>query len=116
MLRLKELRQKKGLTQGKLAEKIGVSRSAISMYEIDASEPDLDTLNIIANFFNVSIDYLTGRDEVDTQPQIVQPPEENTIRIVGRGGTIKEYKITDKERKMLEAMLEAEEDDPDLKY
>lgn len=64
MLKIKELRQEKNITQGKLAEKLGLSRSTIAMYEIGASEPDLETLKAIASFFNVSIDYLMGR-EVD---------------------------------------------------
>ena len=63
MLRLKELRQEKNITQGKLAEKLGLSRSTIAMYETGGSEPDLETLKNIASFFNVSIDYLMGREQ-----------------------------------------------------
>ena len=63
MKRIKELRKEKGLTQEKFAKVIGVSRSAISMYEIDASEPDFNILNRIADFFNVSIDYILGREK-----------------------------------------------------
>ena len=61
MLILKQLRQERGITQNKLAEKLGLSRSTIAMYETNASEPDLETLNSIASFFNVSIDYLLER-------------------------------------------------------
>lgn len=60
MLILKELRKEKGLTQSKLAEKLGLSRSTIAMYETEGSEPDLATLLSIAKFFNVSVDYLVG--------------------------------------------------------
>lgn len=63
MLKLKELRQKFGLTQNKLAEKLGLSRSTIAMYETNGSEPDLETINSIASFFNVSVDYLMGREQ-----------------------------------------------------
>lgn len=63
-VRLKELRKEYGLTQGKLAEKIGgISRSTIAMYESGGSEPDIQTLNKLANFFSVSIDYLLGKNE-----------------------------------------------------
>ncbi len=62
MLKLKELRQSKNLTQNKLAEKLGLSRSTIAMYETEGSEPDLKTLTSIASFFGVSIDYLMGRE------------------------------------------------------
>lgn len=63
MLRLKELRQDKNITQGKLAEKLGLSRSTIAMYETGGSEPDLETLKNIASFFDVSVDYLMGREQ-----------------------------------------------------
>ncbi len=62
MLRLKELRQKQGITQGKLAEKLDLARSTITMYETEGSQPDLATLVKIAEFFNVSVDYLMGRE------------------------------------------------------
>lgn len=62
MIKLKELRQANGLTQNKLANKIGLSRSTIAMYETEGSEPDIQTLSKLANFFNVSIDYLLGKE------------------------------------------------------
>lgn len=61
MLKIKELRLQKGITQNKLAEKLGLSRSTIAMYETDGSEPDLLTLSKLASFFDVSIDYLIGK-------------------------------------------------------
>jgi len=63
MLKLKELRLQHGFTQSKLAEKVGVARSTIAMYEAENSEPDLQTLSKIAEIFNVSIDYLMNRDD-----------------------------------------------------
>ncbi len=81
MLRLKELRQDKNITQGKLAEKLGLSRSTIAMYEIGGSEPDLETLKNIASFFNVSVDYLMGREQkVDNNVAGVQM-ERQTVKI-----------------------------------
>ena len=81
MLRLKELRQDKNITQGKLAEKLGLSRSTIAMYEIGGSEPDLETLKNIASFFNVSVDYLMGREQkVDNNVAGVQL-ERQTVKI-----------------------------------
>lgn len=63
MLRLRELRKSRKITQEKLAEKLGLARSTITMYETGGSEPDLETLKSIASFFDVSIDYLTGRSD-----------------------------------------------------
>lgn len=55
---LKSLRQEDNLTQRQLGKKLGLSGSAISMYERGEREPELEVLEIIADFFNVSIDYL----------------------------------------------------------
>ena len=59
----KKLRLASNLTQLEAAEKLGISRSTIGMYETGAREPDYVTLEAIADFFNVDIDYLLGRSE-----------------------------------------------------
>lgn len=58
---LKVLRKSNNLTQDMLAKKLGLSRSAIGMYEKGSREPDYEILEKIADFFNVDIDYLLGR-------------------------------------------------------
>lgn len=58
---LKSLRTSMQLTQDELAKKLNISRSTIGMYEKGAREPDFETLELIADFFNVDIDYLLGR-------------------------------------------------------
>lgn len=62
----KKLRQAHGYTQAELADKLGISRSRIGMYETGAREPDFETLEIIADFFNVDTDYLLGRTNKTT--------------------------------------------------
>lgn len=62
----KRLRSSSGLTQAEMAEKLGISRSTIGMYETGAREPDFETLEKIADFFNVDIDYLLGRTDKTT--------------------------------------------------
>ena len=59
----RQLRIASGLTQNEMAEKIGISRSTIGMYETGAREPDFETLEKIADFFNVDTDYLLGRSK-----------------------------------------------------
>lgn len=59
----KELRLEKKITQQELSYSLGLSRSAISMYETGEREPDFKTLKLIADFFNVDTDYLLGRTE-----------------------------------------------------
>ena len=56
----KQLRLENHYTQGGLADALGISRSAISMYENGNREPDFETLELIADFFNVDMNYLLG--------------------------------------------------------
>lgn len=58
---LKSLRTANNLTQDELAKALKCSRSAIGMYEKGSREPDYETLETIADYFNVDIDYLLGR-------------------------------------------------------
>ncbi|WP_019551971.1 helix-turn-helix domain-containing protein [Propionispira raffinosivorans] len=52
------LREQKTLTQKEMAALIKISRSRLSLYEINQREPDLATLKQLADFFNVTLDYL----------------------------------------------------------
>lgn len=71
--RLKELRNNKDLTQDELAKAIKISKSSINMYERGEREPKFETLEAIADFFNVDMDYLLGRsDEPNHMLSIVQ--------------------------------------------
>lgn len=63
MIRLKGLRVDKGLTQEKLAKELSLSRSTIAMYETGKSKPDLTTLQLIASYFDVSVDFLIGNEQ-----------------------------------------------------
>ena len=60
---IRELREKKGITQTKLAEILGVGRTTITMYEKGTIVPPADILRKLADYFNVSVDYLLGREE-----------------------------------------------------
>ena len=64
--KLKKLRTDGGLTQDELAEKIYVTRTAISKWESDRGYPNIDSLKAISKFFSVSIDVLLSSDEVLT--------------------------------------------------
>ena len=63
---LKSLRKANGLTQDELAKILKISRSTIGMYENGSREPDYETLEAIADYFNVYIDYLLGRTNKTT--------------------------------------------------
>ena len=58
--RIKELRIESGLTQKELAEKLETTNSAVCDWEKGRTQPDLETLKQIAQFFSVSTDYLLG--------------------------------------------------------
>lgn len=69
--RLKDLRNSRGISQNELSRHIGVSKSSVNMYERDEREPGFETLEAIADFFNVNMDYLLGREHrisTDTAP------------------------------------------------
>ena len=64
--KLQELRKRKGLTQEELAERLYVSRSAVSKWESGRGYPNIDSLKAIATLFSVTIDDLLSGDEVLT--------------------------------------------------
>lgn len=68
--RLRDLRTNYGLSQQKLADAIGCSKSSINMYERGAREPGLETMEAFADFFNVDLDYLYGKSEVPNRSQL----------------------------------------------
>lgn len=61
-MKLKELRQKHNLTQKNVAEKIGTNRANYNRYELENGEPDVKTLIKLADFYNVSLDEVFGRE------------------------------------------------------
>ena len=60
---LKELRKEKGLTQEQLAEHFLVSARSVSRWENGINMPELSPLVELADFYNVSVDYILGRTE-----------------------------------------------------
>lgn len=62
-MRLKELQKKRHITQLKLAMDLGLNQNSVSRYETGEHEADYKTLIAIADYFNVSIDYLLERTD-----------------------------------------------------
>ncbi|WP_110112586.1 helix-turn-helix transcriptional regulator [Bacillus sp. CGMCC 1.16541] len=56
------LRKQAGLSQNELAHRIKMSRSKLAKFEINTQSPSLEDLTTICDFFNISLDYLVGRD------------------------------------------------------
>ncbi|KGF09677.1 hypothetical protein HMPREF1635_01955 [Clostridiales bacterium S5-A14a] len=65
--RLKQLRMEKQLNQTDLGSALNLATSTISMYENGKREPDFETLETIADYFNVDIDYLLGKTDKITR-------------------------------------------------
>lgn len=61
--RIKELRLSRNLSQKQLSEFVQLSERGIQNYELDAREPKLSALIALADFFDVSLDYLVGRSD-----------------------------------------------------
>lgn len=65
-MRLKEIRKSKGISQLKLALDLNTNQNTISRYENGEREPGIRELIMIANYFNVSMDYLLERTDDPT--------------------------------------------------
>jgi len=74
--RIKELRVQHNMTQSDLARLLKVSPSTIGMYEQGRRDPDTDTINFLADFFNVSADYLLGRTDIPNNVNDEPTPQE----------------------------------------
>lgn len=81
MLKLKELRESRGLTQQQVADHINKTFQAYSLYEKGKRQPDYDTLIKLATFFGVTTDYILGNSP-DTKPALTDLP--GTTPVTGR--------------------------------
>ena len=79
---IKKLRCQKGFTQQQLANYLHISPSAVGMWEKNRNEPDVETLKQLADFFDVTIDYLVGRETIaPTQQKIIQETAETLKKL-----------------------------------
>ena len=76
--RLKFLREDSGLSQSELAKLIQISKSSINMYERGEREPKFETLEIIADYFNVDMDYLLGKSDIRNRYQQEMLPQQKS--------------------------------------
>lgn len=77
--RLKQARENKGFTQQVVADKLDVSNGAISGYERGYRDPDTDMLNKLADLYEVSLDWLSGRNEKGNEYTL---PEEVYLKVI----------------------------------
>ena len=98
--RFKQLRLQKGLTQDKLAHSFSLNKSSISRYEKDSQIPENPALQDFADFFDVSMDYLLGRSDVQNlssneqyEPVLTQKNERDIGKLLNQ--TLKMIKSQD---------------------
>lgn len=107
--KLKQLRKEKGLTQRELAEKLGLGKSAIGMYESGKRTPEFETLEMICDFFNVNMDLLSDVKSTSAPA----PQEESTLSAHEKAMVNAYHKASDKDKYTVDMVLN-EYSDEDL--
>ena len=82
-LRIKTMRQSRRMTQADLARAINQSQSSITMYECGRREPDFETLEALADVFNVSLSSIVADEDAGTYS--VDEPRNDDVRLLIRG-------------------------------
>ena len=104
MKNLKLLRNEKGVSQQKLADVIGVNQQSIHRYEVGDYEPDIQTLSLMADFFDTSIDFLVGRTDIRRK---IEPVEEYALNLDETKFVDEVRSLTPEYRNCLASMLDA---------
>lgn len=102
--RIAKLREARGLSQQQLAEKIGMSQGTIAMWETDKRRIPDDKLILLADFFNVTTDYILGRNGISDASEKEQLDIEKAIHdnvAMLYGGIV----LTDEDKQKLEQTL-----------
>lgn len=98
--KLKKARENKRLTQQEVANKLGVSNGAISGYERGYRDPDTETLKKLADLYEVSLDWLNGRDEKEGEYTL---PEEIILKVIREAEA--EYKVNLRDDPVVESAV-----------
>ena len=109
-LRIKELRKANKLTQKQLAKKINVDCSAVTKWETGKANPDFEKQQFLADFFDVSVDYLLGRTDKKEGHIENDVPKENTI-VYCREGQTTQVELTEDKMNLILKMIDAIKDD-----
>ncbi len=104
MENLKYIRKNNNLTLKQLSEKLDIAESTLSMYENGKREPDFQTLNKLADFFGVTIDFLLDRNNLNTNK--IPTNKSNTITLIARNGGKTEYEVPEENMELIQQMLD----------
>ena len=97
--RIEGLREDAGLKQKQLALDLNVSPATISHYESDTHQPDGENLARIADYFQVSVDYLLGRIESRLSPDVLDKPLYREASTLTVGAFLKGFEALSPEHK-----------------
>ena len=106
--RIKQLRKKKGVSQSELAEAIGVKTNTVSTWERGTRKPDVEALNLLSEYFEVSFEYLLGNsDKEDAKPS---QEELDSYDLSAKADEIKGStellcRLSDKSRRIVEELI-----------
>ena len=100
MIRLKELRVKKGVYQKDVASCLNIGSTTYCQYETGKREPDIEMLKRLSDYFNVSIDYILGKDEA------LNNKEDDNILVFDNGKQYKLSDMTEEQKKNLQKYIE----------
>ena len=97
--KLKKLRKNKRKSQKQIADMLGITQTAYSRYEVGISEPNIETLLKLADYFNVDLDYLMRNDETKSnENNIDNELQPNQIITIGRSGKKEIYELDEEDK------------------
>ncbi|EOU1886315.1 helix-turn-helix domain-containing protein [Clostridium perfringens] len=102
--RLKSLRNEKGVLQKDVAEYLKISTSAYGFYEQGKRIPDVETLNKLSDYYNVSIDYLLGKSNIKESAEDIINDDTLTLALHNDNGIDEE--LPEEAKKEIEDFIE----------
>ncbi|MGU8398308.1 helix-turn-helix domain-containing protein [Clostridium perfringens] len=102
--RLKSLRNEKGVLQKDVAEYLKISTSAYGFYEQGKRIPDVETLNKLSDYYNVSIDYLLGKSNIKESAEYIVNDNNLTLALHNSNGIDDE--LPEEAKKEIEDFIE----------
>lgn len=97
-----QLRERRGLSQAALSKELNISQATLAMYETNKRRPNVEMLNSIADYFNVTTDYLLGRPEKNdtTKSDKIEDMLDSAMTFDGKP-------LSNNDRNVIRGMIEA---------
>lgn len=99
--RLMQLREELGLTRKDVAEKLSIDQTTYGKYELDKRQPDYDTLQSLASFFNVTTDYLLGRTDDRSSSTVTDDDWPDDVKVMLRDAA----KLSDEQKEIVKRLI-----------